>query len=898
MAASGLCGCAQGISVRTPQASFERPSLPVISARAGDYHDFLDSMTARLTSADYGPLSDLRTRDARVDFSMATIDAWAVSADILTFYNERLLSETLLPTAGETWSLHQLAGLVSYRPHPGVSASAQLAFTMAETEGSPRSITLPSGVKVQSTPGPGESPVIFETSEPIEARPAWNALRPRQTGVQSLAANTTQILLSGTATGLVPGDGIFYVADNGSPIFAAIRRVDLLPADPMDPASRDLTRLAIHTVSTAPHAQSAVAPPLPPTPVYPELLAAHIGTSVSASALTELLADAAVEEQALFDPLVGAPATPKRILVFRESFGAFGNNAPKVENLPPTMTGDVPVYGPSPGDPSIPIIVGLEPGPYKGVTAAQWADGNLTVLESSANAVHLDRVAKDITEGSYIALRQGPDWGVYTVQAVRELSISEFTVSARTTRLDLDTDAGFGTFKTRNVTVFGASEWIDLPRAPRTDPLRAGDLQFELDGWAPGLQPGQTIALTGILADGLNAPVARMTGIAEVSHDLSPGGATTITLAAALSDDYDRKALRINANVAPANHGETKTEVLGGGSSTTPFLQLVAKQSPLTHVTAPVPGGALAAVELRVDGVLWHPAANLLDAAPQDRAYTITTDPAGIATYGFGNGSMAAIPPAGQANITLSYRIGLGLAGRVKAGQLNILMTRPLGVQAAINPLPAEGGADPEALADLRQNVPLSCRTLDRVVSVIDYADFTRAYGGIAKSRGEWVKFAGAAKPGVVVTVAGHGGAEVPSGSVLHQNLTDALTASGIPYARFRLKSFRPKLFFVAAKVKPLPDYLADVVLANVEAALRTAFGFEARGFAAPVFASAVIAAIQNVAGVEAVLLDRLYVGAVSSRQEALVAERATATEGAELLMLHPGPLDYLEVMS
>jgi predicted phage baseplate assembly protein len=895
-----LCGCGTGISVRTPQASYQRPGLSVILARTGDYWAFLDTMTARLSSADYGTLSDLKTRDASVDFSIALIDAWAVSADILTFYTERLLSETLLPTAGEIWSLHQLAGLVSYRPHPGVSASALLAFTMSETAGSPRRITLPSGVKVQSTPGPDESPVIFETTEPIEARPAWNALRPRQTEIQALTAATSELYLAGTGTGLVAGDGLFYFADDTSPIFALIRRVDLVPADPVnDPGSRDLTRLTIHTVSGAPLSQSVTAPAPAPTPVFPDVLAANLGTTVTAAELTELLAAAAVDEPALFDPLAGAPETPKRILVFRESYGVFGNNAPEVDKLPPTMTGDVPTYGPSPDDPSIPIIIGLTPGPYKGVTADEWADGDLTVLQSGENAVHLDRVSKDITEGSYAVLRQGPNWGAYQIDVVRELAMTAFTINARTTRLVLDSNTGFDTFLTRNTTVFAASEWVDLPRAPRRDAVRAGAIQIDLAAWAPGLQPGQTLALTGIYADGLDAPVARMVDIAEVQHQLFAGGTTQVTLAAALTDDFDRTALRMNANVAPANHGETTQEVLGSGDASTPFLQLVAKQKPLTHVTAAVPGGALAAAELRVGGILWHPVANLLDAAPQDRVYTLTTDPDGIATIGFGNGAMGAMPPAGQGNISLTYRTGLGLAGRVDAGQLNILMTRPLGVQAAINPLPAEGGADPEPLEALRDNVPLSCRTLDRVVSLSDFADFARAFGGIAKARAEWVKFPGAAKAGVAVTVAGVDGQEVLPGSVLYDDLNDALINNGIPYTRFRLKSYRPRFFYMAAKVKPLPDFLTDVVLADVEAALRAAFAFEARSFAAAVFASDVITVMQTVPGVEAVLLDRLYAGGDPAvRNEWLAAEPASPTDGAELWMLHPGPLDYLEVLA
>ena len=40
------------------------------------------------------------------------------------------------------------------------------------------------------------------------------------------------------------------------------------------------------------------------------------------------------------------------------------------------------------------------------------------------------------------------------------------------------------------------------------------------------------------------------------------------------------------------------------------------------------------------------------------------------------------------------------------------------------NPLASEGGADPVGIDALRGELPLYCRTLDRVVSLTDFADF------------------------------------------------------------------------------------------------------------------------------------------------------------------------------
>jgi hypothetical protein len=96
-------------------------------------------------------------------------------------------------------------------------------------------------------------------------------------------------------------------------------------------------------------------------------------------------------------------------------------------------------------------------------------------------------------------------------------------------------------------------------------------------------------------------------------------------------------------------------------------------------------------------------------------------------------------------------------------------------------------------------------------------------------------------------------------------------------------------------------------VLAAVESALRTRFGFDARELGEPVQQSDVIAAVQAAPGVIAVDLDRLYGGTrpssqtLPSRQTRLLASRMTVEGGGprpdELLTLDAGPLDRLEVL-
>jgi hypothetical protein len=181
------CGCCGGIVLATPQAEYNRPGLPAIEYRVGTHSTFFESMVARLSSlyidvaADgtgaisrVYPLKQLTTRQLS-DPSIALLDAWAVVADVLTFYQERIANEGYLLTATERLSVLELARLIGYKLRPGVSASVFLAFTV--TSGFRGEI--PAGTRAQSVPNAGETAQYFETAAKLQARDDWNNLKPR-----------------------------------------------------------------------------------------------------------------------------------------------------------------------------------------------------------------------------------------------------------------------------------------------------------------------------------------------------------------------------------------------------------------------------------------------------------------------------------------------------------------------------------------------------------------------------------------------------------------------------------------------------------------------------------------------------------------------------------------------
>ncbi|MEO8368703.1 MAG: hypothetical protein ABI806_05860, partial [Candidatus Solibacter sp.] len=208
------CGCCDGVKATTPVSTANPPGLLALHYRAGTHHSFFESMIAGLTTSGDSQLLRLGTRSLE-DPAIAFLDGWAIVADILTFYQERIANEGYLRTAVQRRSVLELARLVGYRPRPGVAASAFLAYTI-----DPAFIgeaIIKAATRSTSVPAPGEQQQTFETSDELRARASWNLLRPRLTRPQTLesvdtaAGGAPGIYFQGTATNLKANDPILIL---------------------------------------------------------------------------------------------------------------------------------------------------------------------------------------------------------------------------------------------------------------------------------------------------------------------------------------------------------------------------------------------------------------------------------------------------------------------------------------------------------------------------------------------------------------------------------------------------------------------------------------------------------------------------------------------------------------
>jgi hypothetical protein len=311
--------------------------------------------------------------------------------------------------------------------------------------------------------------------------------------------------------------------------------------------------------------------------------------------------------------------------------------------------------------------------------------------------------------------------------------------------------------------------------------------------------------------------------------------------------------LALRGNVAMASHGETQPdEPLGNADAAVSFAQFRLSRSPLTYIASPADIAGTAELQIQVNDELWQEAPSLYARGPTERIYTARQSDAGDTYVTFGDGKTGARLPSGAMNVVAHYRTGSGLAGDMQAGQLSILLERPVGLRAVANPLAADGGADPEPRDKARSNAPTTVRTFGRAVSLEDFEWLATSSGLVARAYVTWVWHA--LQRAVHLTVAGPNGAVLSPASM--DLLYDALTAARDPNRQLFLANLVRVPLVVGARLLRDPAFTADFAFANATAVLSEAFSFEAMALGAAVHASHVMAVLQSARGVTAVGLD------------------------------------------
>ncbi|OOG37436.1 hypothetical protein B0E51_16415 [Rhodanobacter sp. C05] len=900
--------------METPEFIGNRPALPAIAYRVGRYATFDASMLACLSQSTYTPMTLLRTRDSG-DFTIGLLDSWAGVLDILTFYQERFANEAYLRTAIDRRSVFELSRLIGYVPSPGVSATDVLAFTLSDAPGSPDNVVIPAGTRVQSVPGPNQTPQVFETSTAITALIGYNALPAQTSQAWVSAGKDSSTWIQGTANSINVGDVLLFVkATNGV-------------ANNAGPAEK-------HTVVA----------------VNPD----------STNGITQLVWDGTLS--ASFP--AGTTAAQLCLYVFRKKAALYGVQAPAPGTFPSSTLTYIAGHPSSPSDDwnydsytANSDSLNLDAA-YTGLLAAagttQWAlltsskVGDAILRVTSASESNPNRYTLT-TKTSRLTFQLGQLPGGGTSASALNAALVDFekdtrnvTVYIQTTPLklaDLPVIAWSGTYPTQSGMVapvggsslaIGGGQQIAVGQpigisgrrarvqvlpgaaasfapAQSSASLTVSDNQvFLIDAYPPTAGSTSGVSLWSVItvsgASGtlrlndnyvLLVPSDKNDPATSEANDVSTttvdGDITTLALGNALTRLYDATTVNVNANAVNASNGETVQELLGSGDATNAALTFTLKQSPLTYASSTGANGTQSTLQVWVNNIQWHEVPNLLSSGPTDRVFVTRVNQTGFTVVQFGDGANGARTPTGQMNIRAVYRKGIGSAGMVAAGQLSQPLDRPQGLRTVTNPGAAAGGADPATADDARASAPLPTLTIGRVVSLEDYQNYALNFGGIAKATASWTFFNGTR--GVFLTVAGANGATFEPTDTVILNLIDSLHKYGNKYVPLYVASYDPVLFQVGANIKIDDDnYDPTLVLAQAWQNLVAAFAFAQCQLAQNVAASDIVEIVQQTPGVIALQLTALFLsGSPSSTVPAqLCAAGALPPQGAQMLLLDP----------
>jgi hypothetical protein len=645
--------------------------------------------------SELGARTELRHLSTRAssDHAVAVLELTAALADVLTFYSDRAANDAYLGTATDRRSVERLTRLVGYRPRPGVAAMTWLEFTMEAA----KSAAAPAGLPVQATADPNAptvAPPTYETLDVAQLDARFNKMRVALQGtpLPALAVGSTQAILARGAPALM----------------------------------------------TALHANDTV------------LLFGSAAGQLERKAVSTATIDDDRIRITWKAPISGVAGSSPRSWRTTRSLGAFGAHAPATYNV---MVTDASA-----------------PGGVRWTTA-------LTTFQvgGGATTIPVDTPIDDIAAGTLILAETSGPPVLVTVTAIGRAAttVGPLTDAApmitvtpplpaydlRTVRLHVLAGPELTWWGGEAETSFANSVYLPVFRAQLPDGTVGVELgrRIERNAWVPGavldvaeLAAGRAAILSWFDDEAPDAPTPQVlrlqrrpdlpvfdgNGFAMLRLDLV---STTGTPGAAAGWPAATEAW-LAMNVLRASHGTSVVETVGNGDGTVGFQRLALAKQPVTYLPAEVPGGLASTVRVYVDGVARTEVAALYGHDGHDPVVATATRPDGGTEVCFGDGAnMAARASTGVGNVQATYRVGSGLAGRVGAGRLNALLAKPAGVRSVTNPLPSEGGADPEPADQARKNAPASVRALGRGVSLRDLADLLVGTGLVTEAQAIWL---------------------------------------------------------------------------------------------------------------------------------------------------------------
>jgi hypothetical protein len=710
--------------------------LTKIGYRAGDYATFrralLRARPGEVALREWRPT-------AHHDLAVQLLEWWAYLADVLTFYNERALSESLLRTALPE-NVRRIVRLLGYRPRPGIGATGVVA---ALTD-SPRPFVLPRGMPIQGSLDDGP-PQVFELDEDVEIGVVGRRL-PRSARLPDLGrAPVPPVRPERLPDGRLRDSLDARPASDGRvpPLTAGKQAVLALDGAVTNLAADDIVALLPREWDGKTEPPLATVDALEPkwdeggrpfTEVKLRPHQDHPGGQLNEE--TQLLKPTKTAHLWLYHDRYPGPKLPSfgsGFLQFLETAldpaGVFGGGMAKEPSQDAhvfTSKVDLPARdegaahlegitrGINPGDPVLFEKTGGTAGGAPPPTFFTKVTG-YDELIWYANPPESDRIGQGPPIGP-------PSGGGLLSKGPAPIPIPHSMLSFLDPRVapnqtgKADNMAGPDDRDIKTIVVHYAwQEVAPVVAGSTTQPTT--DPQTDPKG---GVPTGTTV----IVEDATGAGAPGLVGLP------SPGATTPLV-----------GPLRALLNLLPVSRGQTvENEILGSGDPTVAGQEFTLARSPVTYLTDTDPGpfdGYRSTLRVRVAGIEWHEVASFYGQRRDARVFVTREDDAQRTHVRFGDGVHGLRLPAGVDNVVADYRIGSGAAVPPIGALTTVLRPRP-GLASIRNPIPPGGGADPDPPSQIRRYAPRSVLTFGRAVSGDDYETIAAQTPGVTRARAVW----------------------------------------------------------------------------------------------------------------------------------------------------------------
>ena len=823
-----------------PQSTANAPGLSEIQYRIGDFIAFRDSLLQPL--AKETQLKAWRP-GGNGDLALQLLEWQAYVCDVLTFYNERIANESYLRTAQLPESVNHLVQVLGYRPRPAQGARGMLAALLSPGARTP--VQVGAGVQVQSKPGPGQTPQVYEVDKTTNIGAPDLVIADVVPKDLRLIGSDQVLWLAGKVAGIKAGDRLLLVTaatlvDQSLGDYSWIGITGVTAAK--DPLGKPVTQLAFSSISGSLQSDAQAADYVLLRPRQSSPLWTYSTTTVITTTSVEL------------GGLARGLAAGSLILI-----DIAAAQTAKVESATAKIIGDLKVIDD--------VKQPLDMSSFEDSLSGDF------VLRSEF--VNMPQAAKEAMWGGItgkLVHHFIPPPAIQSFMKTGAAVVSSYAESvwypASTNPTDVPSPpavaiphatVGFapalsGKFPPAAASVIVRWDWI--PVGTLVPVLTSADYQYA-DGYSltpDASSAAQFPAATTqvMLEDGSgSASAAVLTGSAGSPSTGLPSSATLGSLspppAARLSSPID-----VFFNLVKVSQGKTvASETLGGGDARVSGQDFTLAKSPVTYFADPasVSGdGYSSTVEISVNGVQWQEVQSFYDQSPTAQVYVLREDDSGQTHVTFGDGVNGARLPTGAGNVVATYRFGSG-GDAPSAETLTNVMTPTPGLKGFRNPLPPTGGTNADSPARLREIAPASVLTLNRVVSIDDFAAVAATAPGVTQSTASFAFDPLSQRPKATIWVAGDQGAVTAAMA--------ALAGAGAPMGNVRVLAATPIVAMLTVNFIRDPRYGE----AAVEQALLTALvdpdagvlGANVLGIGQGVYESQIAAACLAVPGVASV---------------------------------------------